>query len=111
MSPHEEFVRRAKEAGQPPLAYLHHHVMDQIYSGRTDGFSFNDIYTEAAVDPILRDNAGMAEYPPRIRLVVIRALEGLVAVEMLREESSSEGKRYFFGQYPPSENSQERLDQ
>lgn len=98
MQLHEEFLRRARGAGQLPLSPLHHHVMDQTISGRMGSFSFEDIYNEAKADPTVRDNVGMAENPNRIRLVVIRALEGLVAVGLLREETMSDGKRYFFAQ-------------
>lgn len=111
MQLHQEFVRRAKIAGQLSLSYLHHHVMDRMISGRANGFSFEDIVDEAATDPTFRKDVAIGGNRLRARLVVIRALEGLVAVGMLRDELTSDGSRYFFCQNSSSENSREHPDQ
>lgn len=69
--------------------------MDQIYLVLEDGFSFDDIYQITVTDEEIVGAASMAGNLGRVKLVVIRALQGLVATGMLRE-SAEEPKQYFY---------------
>lgn len=85
MTPRQEYLKRASQVGLLPLTSLHHHVMDRIFFEFTDGFSFDDVLCQVAADPEIVDFPAIARNPNRTKLVVIRAIEGLVSVGMLNE--------------------------
>ena len=99
MTPREEYLKRAAQAGLLQLNSLHHHVMDRIFFECADGFSFDDVLCRITTDPEIVDAPSIVENPNRIKLVVIRAIDSLVLVGMLTE-IVTDAKRYFFAWSP-----------
>lgn len=73
--------------------------MDRIFFDFADGFSFDDVLGQIATDPEIVSIHSIAENPNRAKLVVIRAIEGLVSVGMLNE-IVTDTKRYHFAWSP-----------
>jgi hypothetical protein len=90
-TPKDEYLRRYKTAGLLRLTSLHHHVMDRVFAEFADGFSFDDILELTEKDPEIVDTTWIEGNLNRVRLLVMRALDGLVAVEMLKESKTEKG--------------------
>lgn len=69
--------------------------MDQIFTEMSDSFTFDEIYDQCLTDTFVTSDEVIAKNPNRIKLLVVRAVQELVSVGMLRERES-ELKRYFF---------------
>jgi hypothetical protein len=109
-TPREEYLNRRVSAGLLYLTKTHHHVMDRIFFEFSDGFSFDDVFQRAVTDSDVVDDVSEARSTNpidiervdmnrviniRVKLVVIRSLDALVGVGMLRE-ATSDAKRYYF---------------
>ena len=115
-TPREEYLRRRVSAGLLALNNIHHDIMDRIFLEFSDGFSFDDVFQKVVTDPKIVDAISIARdtKPPvdinqvdvnsvninRAKLVVIRVLDGLVAVGMLREAVSD--KKYYYSCWTPT---------
>ncbi|MBI5757568.1 MAG: hypothetical protein HZA46_03500 [Planctomycetales bacterium] len=99
MTPREEYLKRASQAGLLPLNSLHHHVMDRIFFEFANGFSFDDVLRQIAADPEIVNFPSIAENPNRAKLVVLRAIQSLVSAGMLNE-MVNDTKRYHFAWSP-----------
>lgn len=87
---HNQYLQNAKSRGLLQLSSVHHHVMDQMRSHLCDSFSLGDALELAKGDPVVRDSPLIAGNENRMYLVVYRAVEGLLASELL-ERTAGEG--------------------
>jgi hypothetical protein len=93
-TPSEEYLIRRMNAGLLALSGLHHYLMDRVFVDFDDGFSFDDVLQKAAADPKIFESVAIAGNGVRLKVFVIRVIEGLVSVGMLREVVS-DVKRYY----------------
>jgi len=100
MRPSEVYVFRAASLGLLRLSYLHHYVMDHIFLNDSDDITFDDVLREMLADPVICNDPAMSANPVRVKLVVIRAFEGLVLAGMLQEKG--EGSHQYSRCLPPS---------
>lgn len=83
-----EYLSRRDGTEFARLSPLHHHVINCIFSEMKDGFCFDDVFQHVARDTEIVDAPSMAGNLGRVKLVVIRALDALVSVEMLNVTNS-----------------------
>ena len=96
MTPSEEYLKRADPTeGILRLTSLHHHVMDKLHSEFQDEFTIDDACELFNDYSKLLSQPAIEEKPSLKKLFVIRSINALVDVGILKESQFSP-KCYFF---------------
>jgi hypothetical protein len=97
----EEYLKRRVGTAFLPLAPLHHQAMDRIFSAFSKEFSFDDALQLIANEPAIVDSTPIAGNAGRLKLLVIRVVDGLAGVGMIVESEVDEGTYTVCWKQPP----------
>jgi hypothetical protein len=80
----EEYVRIASKTGLLHLTPIHHHLMDLLYGLDSPQFTLENAIVAARADRSIITSEFIQGVDGRIRLLAIRAVEGLVKSGLVR---------------------------
>ena len=87
--PSKEYLERSKNRGLQTLGPLHHHIMDRVFEHFSHHFTNEDVLNMAMESLTITNHSAIAGNPHRIKLLVIRALEGMVSTQLIEQSGST----------------------